>query len=172
MEDVAYIQACTFTPIIGTLLLSANGVVGGPTRFAVVDILDKIRHIEDSSELTESAGVLDHVSRRMVWLELLNEVVIGMGRLDLTDSSLLAGMSPTNSQDGHHDSGARKFSTDGSQSSQPDSDGQVDLDRHAAVGRLASMSLIASVVASGDQRSARVHICNLFLFRPDRAGNS
>lgn len=156
MPEIAYIHAQTFTPIIGPMLLSANGLIGGPARFAVVEILDKIRRIDNGSQLTEPSedhSAFDRFSRQSVRSEMLHEVVIGMGRLDALDAHSLVGMSPENSHDGHRDSNGQHSITNVDDPDHFDAEAQIDAERQAAVGRLASMSLIASVAASGRLKS-------------------
>ena len=116
----------SFTPILGTLLLSPNGLVGGPARFAVVELLNRARRAdakdrreskhheqrtpgpsdssngqregrvgvmaqpnedsdeEDSYSPTDLFGPLE---RRLFEREMVQQVVIGMGRLDLPDEN-------------------------------------------------------------------------------------
>jgi len=38
----------SFTPILGTLLLSPNSLVGGPTRYAVVELLRRVRRADQA----------------------------------------------------------------------------------------------------------------------------
>ncbi|OCH95039.1 ARM repeat-containing protein [Obba rivulosa] len=118
-----------FTPILGTLLLSPNGMVGGPARYAVVELLRRVRRAdeqEDSSSRTSNReqapdidvqapqrgqttqfsgprdhmrdgkaaddgteiGLFGHDQRRMFEREMVQQVVIGMGRLDLPDEPM------------------------------------------------------------------------------------
>ena len=44
-ESVTLISVQSFTPILGTLLLSTNPHVGVPARFAVVELLKRIRKV-------------------------------------------------------------------------------------------------------------------------------
>lgn len=100
----------TFTPLIGSLLLSQNSLVADPSRAAVVAILAKLRRAsnpvldewteerpEDSRiSYTAQSGTHSHefpifsvASRRMVQKELLEGIVFGIGRLegDRSDAS-------------------------------------------------------------------------------------
>jgi len=93
----------TFTPLIGSLLLSQNSLVADPSRAAVVAILAKLRKASNPvlDEWTEErpeevrlsymaqTGSHSHefpifsvASRRMVQKELLEGIVFGIGRLD------------------------------------------------------------------------------------------
>ena len=107
------ISVQAFTPILGTLLLNSNPLVGGAARFAVVDLLSRInkadkkeigpfyRHGPDSPHVfhpwesdyendddfedDESLviGLFGTQERAMFMQEVLQQVVIGMGRLDV-----------------------------------------------------------------------------------------
>jgi serine/threonine-protein phosphatase 4 regulatory subunit 1 len=72
-----------FTPILGTLLLSSNAMVSGPARHTVVDLLARLR---TAGEAEAAGGTPDAMfgahERRLLEDELLEQVVIGMGRLD------------------------------------------------------------------------------------------
>lgn len=93
----------TFTPLIGSLLLSQNSLVADPSRAAVVAILAKLRKASNPvlDEWTEErpeevrlsymaqTGSHSHefpvfsvATRRMVQKELLEGIVFGIGRLD------------------------------------------------------------------------------------------
>lgn len=109
-SSITKISAQAFTPILGTFLLSPSGKVGGAARYAVVDILCKIRKVDkrevrtrnsdgsphpshspdgsgtesDSDEETDLAvGLFGPEERAMLKHELLHQVVIGIGRLDV-----------------------------------------------------------------------------------------
>ena len=101
-----------FTPILGTLLLSSNPLVGGAARFAVVDLLARMRRADDKEAGTFRRPVLEHPGhivhpwelaqsddddddqdaifiglfgnheRQLFTQEILQQVVIGMARLD------------------------------------------------------------------------------------------
>jgi hypothetical protein len=102
-----------FTPILGTLLLSSNALVGGPTRYAVVETLKRMRRADEhdhcllassstasspspsqrraSSSASSSVsddlfyGLFGMEERRMLEDEIIHSVVIGLGRLDDND---------------------------------------------------------------------------------------
>ncbi|KAF5381042.1 hypothetical protein D9615_003870 [Tricholomella constricta] len=90
------ISVQAFTPILGTLLLSANPLVGGAARNAIVDLLSRLKKaddmdagivvesVEDDDHQVEwSLGSFNKEEREMVRNEILQQVVIGMGRLDV-----------------------------------------------------------------------------------------
>jgi serine/threonine-protein phosphatase 4 regulatory subunit 1 len=92
----ATISVQAFTPILGTLLLSPNPQVGGVARYAVVDLLERIRKADDAKgedlTLTHPNGDVDFSlvtglfgpqERAMFQDEMLQQVVIGMGHLDI-----------------------------------------------------------------------------------------
>lgn len=128
----------SFTPILGTLLLSLNPHVGGPARFAVVELLKRIRRADESEGIFHPSGPSppaissgtsmganawpseDHLDsddeeeplsplglfrsdeRRLFEREMIQQVVIGMGRLDIPDESTESesgGTSTTNDED-------------------------------------------------------------------------
>ncbi|GJE95198.1 ARM repeat-containing protein [Phanerochaete sordida] len=120
-DEPTRISVQSFTPILGTLLLSPNGQVGGPARFAVVELLNRVRRANardrhDSEQREHSAagpsgglrdgrvgvmaqqeqeleeedsysptGLFGSLERRLFEREMVQQVVIGMGRLDLPD---------------------------------------------------------------------------------------
>ncbi|KAI0934203.1 hypothetical protein AcV5_006128 [Taiwanofungus camphoratus] len=116
-ETVISVQA--FTPILGTLLLSQNALVGGPARYAVVELLRRVRRADkreegaisgqsatspSTSQTTQEpqtrrrgpspeeeefvqVGLLGHHERYLFEHEIVHQVVIGMGRLDMPDDS-------------------------------------------------------------------------------------
>jgi serine/threonine-protein phosphatase 4 regulatory subunit 1 len=81
-EDPALLPVQTFTPILGTLLLSPNPTVATSARRAVVDMLSEIRK---ASEGELESGLFGEEERRLLRDELLESVVIGMARLDMPD---------------------------------------------------------------------------------------
>ncbi|KNZ74186.1 Serine/threonine-protein phosphatase 4 regulatory subunit 1 [Termitomyces sp. J132] len=100
-----------FTPILGTLLLSPNPLVGSATRHAIVDLLLRLKDADDSEASipvspardpqAQRTGSFDRPEREMLRTELLQQVVIGMGRLDLDledQPSLPEDVSDTHSQ--------------------------------------------------------------------------
>ncbi|KAI0636799.1 hypothetical protein C8Q77DRAFT_1215727 [Trametes polyzona] len=112
-----------FTPLLGTLLLSPNGMVGGSARYAVVELLRRLRRAdqredderasvssssddmsvdgqssqrissptpsqaaeEQDAEEHADVGLFQRNERRLFEHELVYQVVIGMGRLDMDD---------------------------------------------------------------------------------------
>ncbi|KAF8894561.1 armadillo-type protein [Infundibulicybe gibba] len=83
-----------FTPILGTLLLSPHPKVSFAARSAVVGLLSRIRraddaphrpllNLEDGSEDTLDIGLFGQDERSLFQYEILQQVVIGMGRLDV-----------------------------------------------------------------------------------------
>jgi serine/threonine-protein phosphatase 4 regulatory subunit 1 len=105
-NDVTCISVQAFTPILGTLLLSPNGMVDGPARYAVVEILNRMRKAdeleeqerdasdrqtrgqqeeEDQDEDDYPSGLFGKTERKMLRDEILQQVVIGMARLDASD---------------------------------------------------------------------------------------
>lgn len=123
--DQTEISVQAFTPILGTLLLSPNGLVGGPARVAVVELLNRVRRADarerrqsdqpgasqvgaeqahrsaagdnaaetsidpqDEEEQDYSpTGLFGSVERRLFEREMVQQVVIGMGRLDLAEEA-------------------------------------------------------------------------------------
>ena len=108
------ISVQAFTPILGTLLLSSNPLVGGAARFAVVDLLSRINkvdkkeigpfyhhcpdtphpwetnhsHHENDDDFDDDfldIGLFGTQERAMFMEEVLQQVVIGMGRLDVAE---------------------------------------------------------------------------------------
>jgi len=109
------ISVQAFTPILGTLLLSSNALVGGAARYAVVDLLSRMkkaddrergafrhhphrspgeiihpweisknnRQVDDDDETPLPTGMFGQHERAMFTQEILQQVVIGMGRLDV-----------------------------------------------------------------------------------------
>jgi serine/threonine-protein phosphatase 4 regulatory subunit 1 len=65
-----------FTPIIGTLLLS-SAAVGAATRVAVVDLLRRVRDAHDA--------LLALHERELLEREIVEQIVVGIGRLDMPD---------------------------------------------------------------------------------------
>lgn len=87
--DVTLMSVQAFTPILGTLLLSPNGMVSGPTRCAVVDLLGRMKKadaVDEGVERDDSAndcGLFGRSQRKLFADEVLQQIVIGIGRLDL-----------------------------------------------------------------------------------------
>ncbi|KAJ7470660.1 armadillo-type protein [Mycena latifolia] len=107
-SSTSTISVQAFTPILGTLLLSPNSKVGGAARYVVVNILSRMRkldqresgsaipapsplvslrdfHSEEEEDPTDDIpiGLFGPEERLMFEQELLQQVVIGMGRLDV-----------------------------------------------------------------------------------------
>ena len=86
------ISVQAFTPILGTLLLSPNGMVSGPARCTVVDLLCRIRKADDAQDSRStnvqpsdsSDGLFGQIQRQMFEEELIHQLVIGIGRLDVS----------------------------------------------------------------------------------------
>lgn len=78
-----------FTPILGTLLLSASPSVSGPARVAVVALLQlmsKTDQYEEGMHDVEpemSPGLFGRHERALFEQEIIIELVIGLGRLDM-----------------------------------------------------------------------------------------
>ncbi|KAH7889291.1 armadillo-type protein [Phlebopus sp. FC_14] len=89
-EDVTLISVQAFTPILGTLLLSPNGMVSGPARYAVVDLLARMRKADDAEDqeaealrrAEASCGLFGKAQRAMFEDEVVHQLIIGIGRLD------------------------------------------------------------------------------------------
>ncbi|KAI0093538.1 armadillo-type protein [Irpex rosettiformis] len=131
------ISVQAFTPILGTLLLSSDGLVGGPARYAVVELLSRVRraderdarhgererslskvvtitseepqmayreedpsgtslsqpeeHESDDGEDGEDGyspiGLFGPIERRLFEREMIYQIVVGMGRLDLPEET-------------------------------------------------------------------------------------
>ncbi|KAI0082750.1 ARM repeat-containing protein [Panus rudis PR-1116 ss-1] len=136
------ISVQSFTPILGTLLLSTNAHIGGPARYAVVELLKRVRRADEaqtqadaeeaetrgrsqsptsqpaqtgstrssssgsssskqslrsqrddpdgSDEEYSPVGLFGEAERRMFEREMVHQVVIGMGRLDIPDDNMQA----------------------------------------------------------------------------------
>ena len=85
-----------FTPILGTLLLSDNPVIGTAARYAVVDLLARLRTADEGETDANPSSPVDlhHTTDGTVGLflrdereifrnEILQQIVIGMARLDV-----------------------------------------------------------------------------------------
>ncbi|ESK96848.1 heat repeat family protein [Moniliophthora roreri MCA 2997] len=108
-ERPPLISVQEFTPILGTLLLSPNIIVGETARYTVVQLLERIRRVDGMDSNRVSSSTMDHstnlsstgptgldidpegelnvglfgkVERALFEKEILYQVVIGMGRLD------------------------------------------------------------------------------------------
>ena len=119
-NGVTAVSVQAFTPILGTLLLSPNGLVGGAARYAVVELFRRLRRADDREAKADDTiganaeanqpqapfraeglataessypdieplelGLFQWSERRLFEKELVYQVVIGMGRLDLDDN--------------------------------------------------------------------------------------
>lgn len=96
------ISVQAFTPILGTLLLSSNPLVGGAARYAVVYLLSRMKRADDlnagdpttplylspeffqeEDETEWVTGLFGPDERDLFRTEILQQVVIGIGRLDM-----------------------------------------------------------------------------------------
>jgi serine/threonine-protein phosphatase 4 regulatory subunit 1 len=88
------ISVQAFTPILGTLLLSSNPLIGRVTRCAIVRLLARMKTADDVTPLPETTqqdededdwvtGLFGQHERAIFRSEILQQVVIGMGRLDM-----------------------------------------------------------------------------------------
>jgi len=84
-DEVTLISVQAFTPILATLLLSSNGVVSGSTRFAIVELLARIHRADDLGDHhadDPSHGLFGRHERSLFEEEVIQQLVIGMGRLE------------------------------------------------------------------------------------------
>ncbi|KAH8106745.1 armadillo-type protein [Cristinia sonorae] len=108
--EPALISVQSFTPILGTLLLSPNAHIGGPARYAVVELLRRVRKADDYEHHTTTQlpadpaihpydeeedasryvdlGLFTEEQRRLFEREMIYQVVIGMGRLDSAEDQI------------------------------------------------------------------------------------
>ncbi|KAH9857070.1 hypothetical protein C2E23DRAFT_856589 [Lenzites betulinus] len=63
-DDLTFIPVQAFTPLLGTLLLNPNPVVGGSARYAVVELLRRLRRADrrEDDERTAAAGISDNMA--------------------------------------------------------------------------------------------------------------
>ncbi|KAG6818201.1 hypothetical protein H0H87_000106 [Tephrocybe sp. NHM501043] len=83
LPTTATVPVQAFTPILGTLLLSNNPLVGAATRRAIVDLLLRLADADQRNVAHPSVGPFNGSRRQMLRTELLQQVVIGMSRLDM-----------------------------------------------------------------------------------------
>lgn len=95
--DVRPISVQAFTPILGTLLLSSQVNIGGPARYAIVELLNRMRKANEREERMSEAmadeaeeeehpiGLFGRDGRKLFRDEILHQVVIGIGKLDAPD---------------------------------------------------------------------------------------
>lgn len=84
-HEVTLISAQAFTPILATLLLSSNGVISGSARFAIVELLARIHRADDLPDQhadDPSQGLFGRHERSLFEEEIIQQLVIGMGRLE------------------------------------------------------------------------------------------
>ncbi|KAG1756528.1 armadillo-type protein [Suillus paluster] len=84
-DQITLISVQAFTPILATLLLSSNGVVSGSARFAVVELLARIHRADDLGDQQvddPSYGLFERHERSLFEEEVIQQLVIGMGRLE------------------------------------------------------------------------------------------
>jgi hypothetical protein len=87
-EGVPYLLVNTFTPLIGSLLLSANPRVGDCARLGLVDLLNRLHasppDTEPDARYTPVSlqVVFGEQERAMIENEIIYGVVLGMARLD------------------------------------------------------------------------------------------
>ncbi|KAI0273673.1 armadillo-type protein [Gloeopeniophorella convolvens] len=84
-EDPTPLPVQAFTPILGTLLLSSSASVGAAARLAIVEILKRVRDAHTDHPGTQSP--FGRHERRLFEQEILQQVVIGIGRLDVVDEN-------------------------------------------------------------------------------------
>ncbi|PVG03265.1 ARM repeat-containing protein [Serendipita vermifera] len=87
IEDVTYLPSNAFTPLIGSLLLSANPRVGDGARLAIVDLLNRLQDINNTPDdprygTASPVARFEAAEKEIIMNEIMNGVVLGMGRLD------------------------------------------------------------------------------------------
>jgi hypothetical protein len=126
-------------------------MVGGPARYAVVEVLSRMRKADEwedrEQNLTDDqdghpTGLFGRYERKMFQDEILQQVVIGIGKLDAgeEEQDVLQGEEGMQQAD-------ESMSIKHNRASKTEIEG--DIDEQAAVGRLSSMSLMAAVTAAG-----------------------
>ncbi|KIJ34695.1 hypothetical protein M422DRAFT_263260 [Sphaerobolus stellatus SS14] len=83
-QDPPLLPVQSFTPLLGSLLIDNNGMIGGPARFVVVELLNRIHAAEERQDDVPPFGANE---RRLLEQEIIHQVIIGMGRLDLADEN-------------------------------------------------------------------------------------
>jgi len=86
-DDVPHLPSNAFTPLIGSLLLSANPRVGDGARLAIVELLNRLQGSETSTNddrycPPSPLSSFGESEKEIVINEIMNGVVLGMGRLD------------------------------------------------------------------------------------------
>jgi serine/threonine-protein phosphatase 4 regulatory subunit 1 len=156
-----------FTPILGSMLLSQNNMVADPARAAVVAIIARLQGKEqagldpwgpartDDLRRAYASQTGPHVhdrhpfsdaSKHMVERELVQGIVLGMGKLDteLPEQSYPSGASPDPGGDKagiEHDDDGYPLLDDEDETAQS----QYLLEQEAPLGRAISINLIASI---------------------------
>jgi serine/threonine-protein phosphatase 4 regulatory subunit 1 len=85
--DVPQLPSNAFTPLIGSLLLSANPRVGDGARLAIVELLNRLQGSETSATddrycPPSPLSSFGEAEKEIIIKEIMNGVVLGMGRLD------------------------------------------------------------------------------------------
>ncbi|KAF8488785.1 armadillo-type protein [Gautieria morchelliformis] len=83
-EDPPLLPVQSFTPILGSLLIDHSAMVGAPARFAVVEILNRLHSADDKNEDSPPFAAKE---RKMLEQEIVHQVIIGMGRLDVSEEN-------------------------------------------------------------------------------------
>lgn len=86
-DEVPQLPSNAFTPLIGSLLLSANPRVGDGARLAIVELLNRLQGSETSTNddrycPPSPLSSFGEAEKEIVINEIMNGVVLGMGRLD------------------------------------------------------------------------------------------
>lgn len=81
-EGFPLLSVQSFTPVLGSLLVDFSPAIGGPARFTVVDILNRIHAANAKGEDILPFGAKE---RQILEDEIIHQVIIGMGRLELSD---------------------------------------------------------------------------------------
>lgn len=93
------LPAQSFTPLLGTLLLSPNVSISASTRQCIVQLVQRIRNLAQRDETIGSFGVNE---RQILEKEILDQLVIGMAHLELDsdamDEDLASGQQTSSSQ--------------------------------------------------------------------------
>jgi serine/threonine-protein phosphatase 4 regulatory subunit 1 len=79
MRDASVMPVQSFTPLLGTLLLSPNSSVSSATRQCIVNLVQRIRSLDKENA---KDGTLGAVERRLFEKEIMEQVVIGMAHLE------------------------------------------------------------------------------------------
>ena len=79
------LPAQSFTPLLGTLLLSPNVSISASTRQCIVQLVQRIRNLAQRDETIGSFGVNE---RQILEKEILDQLVIGMAHLELDSDAM------------------------------------------------------------------------------------